>query len=177
MVEISAALHPANLTERPNVSPGNYRLVARASRFNNGYPAASATLKITQKPHLPLAFGSALESEEMLSRHRATLGQGQKNVYEIPIPQSYDGEPILGWLISLQQFQGSNTTLKVFHQEGVSNPEVKVSDQNTLLLVPPWWQPDRTWYLSVDANTITDYEVSSSPVHTEATWNMPDAFG
>lgn len=160
-----------------NVSPGTYRLVARASRFADGYPNGRATLTITRKSNIPLAFGPSLATEALPSTHRATLSKGQKNVYEVAIPPTLEGEPILGWMIKLKQFQGVNTTLKAFHQEGGANPEVKVTGQKSLLLVPPWWQPDRTWFLSVEADEITDYEILSAPVAVEATWTMADAFG
>jgi putative transcriptional regulator len=84
---------------------------------------------------------------------------------------------MLGWLLLLKQFQGSGLMLKVFSQEGESILEVKVTDQNTLVLAPPWWRPDRTGYLSVKASTISDCEISSGPVETERSWSMPNALG
>jgi hypothetical protein len=61
-----------------SVVPGNYYLVARASEFSNGYPTGSATLKISKKPNIPMAFGSALETTEVLSKYWATLGPGKE---------------------------------------------------------------------------------------------------
>jgi len=42
--------------------------------------------------------------------------------------RDYEGQQMLGWLLSLKQFQGSGLTLKVFSQEGESILEVKVTD-------------------------------------------------
>ena len=110
--------------------------------------------QLSTKPNIPMVFGSALETTEVLSKYWATLGPGkEEHIYEIPVPRDYEGQQMLGWLLLLKQFQGSGLMLKVFSQEGESILEVKVTDQNTLVLAPPWWRLDCTGYLSVKAST------------------------
>lgn len=158
-----------------NVAPGRYRLVLRACPSGGTFPSAACRLSISVKEHLPLAFGPLLETPTLSSRHQAQLVKGQKNLYSVNVPATYNGQEVRGWLIYTRQLSGT-TGLRAFRLGGTTQ-EIAVSGQNSLLLAPPWFTPGQTWYLSVDGEGVAEYEVESRPVQLEQSpWVLPALF-
>lgn len=82
---------------------GHYNIQGSADRELG---TGSATLVIRAMDNLALAFDPVLETPELPATVSGTLLDGQRRVHVIDVPESVDGEPLLGMLLHLQASEG-----------------------------------------------------------------------
>ncbi len=161
-----------NLITVPNPPAGTYSLSIRADDLSSVYPDATADLVIVARPRTALNFASSQNGNGLSNSDTKQLADGQKQFYEIAVPATLSGQPVLGWMLKLNHAQG-DTTLKIYKQWGNPGSGISVTG-NTALIVPPFLTFNETWFIEVTATGLTQYTLSSEPVTlARPAWTMP----
>lgn len=151
---------------------GAYRLTIAAPVNED----SSFTLQIRSVPNIALNFSATQNGNGDSHTHSQQTFAGQKIFYQVEVPAMIEGQPVLGWRLSLDIVQGSVTLYanQTFSQLE-SGGSLSRSSTGDMIVVPPVLTPG-TWYLEVAAGGLADYTVTSSPVllHRPA-WAMPAA--
>lgn len=156
----------------PNPPAGTYSFTVRADESSGIiYPDATGDVVIVAKPRGVLNFASSLNGNGLSHTDTKQLADGQKQFYEVQVPATLSGQPVLGWLVKVNHGQG-DTTLRVYKQWG--NPAAGVSiTGNTGLIVPPFLTFNETWFIEVTATGLTQYTLTSQPITLERpAWQM-----
>jgi hypothetical protein len=165
-------LYEANLITLTNPPAGTYSLTVQADPVSGAYPAATATLVVRQVARLPLNYDVSLNGNGLSHTASRQLLDTQKDFFEVPVPTTLAGQPVIGWLIKMNNLQG-DTTLKIYKTWGASNTGITIAG-NTALVVPPFLTPGDTWFVEVTGTGLTNYTITSLPVTLERpVWTMP----
>ncbi|WP_367873923.1 hypothetical protein [Luteolibacter sp. Populi] len=161
-----------SLITLPNPPAGTYSLTLRADDLSSAYPDATANLVIVAKPRTVLNFASSLNGNGFSHSDTKQLGDAQKQFYEIAVPATLAGQPVLGWLVKVNHAQG-DTSLKIYKQWGNTAGGISITG-NTALIVPPFLTFNETWFIEVTAAGLTSYTITSQPLLLERpAWQMP----
>jgi len=161
-----------SLITLPNPPAGTYSLTVRADDVSSTYPEATADLVIVARQRGVLNFASSLNGNGLSHTDTKQLANAQRQYYEIPVPATLAGQPVLGWIVKVNHGQG-DTTLNIYKQWGNPAAGVNVTG-NTALIVPPFLTLNETWFVEVIANGLTQYTITSQPVTLERpVWSMP----
>ena len=156
----------------PNPPAGTYSLTLRADDLSNTFPDATVDLVIVAKPRGVLNFASSLNGNGFSHSDTKQLADAQKQFYEVSVPATLSGQPVLGWQVKVNHGQG-DTTLRIYKQWGNPGSGVSITG-NTGLIVPPFLTFNETWYIEVTATGLTHYTITSQPVTLERpAWQMP----
>lgn len=156
----------------PNPPAGTYSLTLRADEISTTYPDATGDLVIVAKPRGVLNFASSLNGNGFSHSDTKQLADAQKQFYEVQVPATLSGQPVLGWQVKVNHGQG-DTTLRIYKQWGSPGNGVTITG-NTGLIVPPFLTFNETWYIEVTASGLTQYTITSQPVLLERpAWQMP----
>jgi hypothetical protein len=101
----------------PNPPAGTYSLTLRADDLSSVYPDATADLVIVAKPRTVMNFAASQNGNGFSNSDTKQLADAQKQFYEIAVPATLSGQPVLGWLLKVNHGQG-DTTLKIYKQWG-----------------------------------------------------------
>lgn len=156
----------------PNPPAGTYSLTLRADDLSSVYPDATADLVIVAKPRTVMNFAASQNGNGFSHSDTKQLADAQKQFYEVAVPSTLSGQPVIGWLLKVNHGQG-DTTLRIYKQWG--NPGSGITIQgNTALVVPPFLTFNETWFIEVTATGLTQYTITSQPVTLERpAWTMP----
>ncbi|MCW1926457.1 hypothetical protein OKA05_28155 [Luteolibacter arcticus] len=157
----------------PNPPAGIYSLTVRADEVGTGvYPDATGDLVIVARPRTTLNFAAIQNGNGLSHSDTKQLATGQKQFYEIAVPATLTGQPVIGWILKVNHAQG-DTTLRVYRTWGNTATGIQVTG-NTALIVPPFLTFDETWFVEVTASGLTNYTLTSQPVTLERpVWQMP----
>jgi hypothetical protein len=156
----------------PNPPAGTYSLTLRADDLSSVYPDATADLVIVAKPRGVLNFASSQNGNGFSHSDTKQLADAQKQFYEVAVPTTLAGQPVLGWIVKVNHAQG-DTTLRIYKQWGNPGEGVSITG-NTGLIVPPFLTFGETWFIEVTATGLTNYTITSQPVVLERpAWQMP----
>ncbi len=168
----TVATYDDNLITISNPPAGPYRLNLRADPVSSNYPDASANLVVRQKPRLPLNFASSLNGNGLSNTDSRQLLDTEKSFYEVPVPTTVGGQPVVGWILRSNVLQGS-ATIRVYKTWGNPGTGIQVSSR-TAVITPPFLTPGDTWYVEVQGNGLTNYTITSEPVTLERpVYTMP----
>ncbi len=168
----SARVLADSLITIPNPPSGTYSLTLRADDLSSVYPDATADLVIVAKPRTVLNFAASLNGNGFSHSDTKQLADAQKQFYEIAVPATLAGQPVLGWLVKVNHGQG-DTSLKIYKQWGNTAGGISITG-NTGLVVPPFLTFNETWFIEVTATGLTNYTITSQPVLLERpAWQMP----
>ena len=152
-------------------APGVYSVIVRASANPASHTTAaldaSANLVIRPKPRVPLNFASSMNEGGGSNTDTRQITDGERSFYEVPIPATLSGEPVIGWILRTSFQQGSGS-IKVYKTWGNSNGGISVTTR-TAVIVPPFLTPGDTWFVEVTGSGLTNYTITSEPV----TLNQP----
>jgi hypothetical protein len=154
-----------NLITVANPPAGTYNLTVRADTVSGLYPDASADLVVRQLPRLPLNYAASLNGNGLSDTATRQLLDSQKDFFEVAVPTTLGGQPVIGWLIKVNHLQG-DTTLRIYKTWGNSGTGITVSN-NTALVVPPFLTPGDTWFVEVQGTGLTNYTITSLPITLE----------
>ncbi|MCW1884761.1 hypothetical protein OKA04_08475 [Luteolibacter flavescens] len=157
----------------PNPPAGTYSLTVRADDSPTGvFPDATADLVIVARPRTAMNFAASQNGNGLSHSDTKQLANGQKQFYEVSVPATLSGQPVLGWILKVNHAQG-DTTLKIYKTWGNTGTGITVTG-NTALIVPPFLTFDETWFIEVAATGLTNYTLTSQPVTLERpAWQMP----
>ena len=97
----------------PNPPAGTYSLTVRADDLSSTYPDATADLVIVARPRTALNFASSQNGNGLSHTDTKQLANGQKQFYEVSVPATLSGQPVLGWIVKVNHGQG-DTTLNIY---------------------------------------------------------------
>jgi len=161
-----------NLITVTNPPAGTYSVTVRAEAVGSDYPDATCNLVIRQVPRVPLNFAASLNGNGQSHTATRQLLDTQKDFFEIAVPNTLGADPVIGWLIKVNNLQG-DTTLRIYKTWGNPGTGITVSG-NTALVVPPFLTPGDTWFIEVTGTGLTNYTITSLPVTLERpVWVMP----
>jgi hypothetical protein len=165
-------IYDANLITITNPPAGDYRLSVRAEAVGSDYPNATADLVVRQVSRLPLNYADSLNGNGLSHTATRQLLDTQKDFFEVAVPTTLQSEPVIGWLIKVNNLQG-DTTLRIYKTWGNPGTGITVSG-NTALVVPPFLTPGDTWFVEVTGTGLTNYTITSLPITLERpVWSMP----
>ena len=145
----------------------------------NGVPGAgSFRLHIRSLRVEALSFSSLVNSNNYTNSITGSLADGLRSYFSVDIPESLNGEPVLGWYLKLNSLQGTPQVRirpgNVLPQDGAA--EVSYYYPAGLVLAPPYFRPGR-WIVEVRAVGDSQFTLTSERVTLERpAWTMP-AFG
>ena len=167
-----ARTYEDNLITITNPPAGTYSLTVRAELVSANYPDATADLVIRQVPRLPLNYAASLNGNGQSHAATRQLLDTQKDFFEVAVPSTLSSQPVIGWLIKMNNLQG-DTTLRIYKTWGNPGTGITVSG-NTALIVPPFLTLGDTWFVEVTGTGLTNYTITSLPVTVERpVWTMP----
>jgi len=174
---VSYSWYSPTLITLPNPTATNYSLTVQASSYQGGtYLDAIFTVHVRQMPTPALVFDASLNSGGMSNVATGTLLNGQSVYYQVTVPATLNGQPVIGWKLDVAQTTGT-PSLRV-------RPGLPPDDYNTYngtspfntgeaIIVPPYLTPG-VWYVEVKGSGITSYTLTSSALQLERpAWTMP----
>jgi hypothetical protein len=168
-----------NLITVPNPQSSMYSLSVVASKISEDYPDAAYVLRV-RAPAIPiLNFSSELNTNGQTNAASGVLADNQRAFYQVQVPASVDGAPVLGWKLDLSALDGTPSVRvrkDLLPDEGMWNG-TSPFNKPTATIVPPYLSPG-TWYVEVKGGGATNYKLVSSVITTNTLdhplWVMPE---
>jgi hypothetical protein len=167
-----------NLITIPNVPPGPYSLSVYGSSVSGNYPDDSYVVRV-RAPVVPqLSFSPDFDSGNLTNVTSGVLADNQRAFYQVIVPASVAGAPILGWKLDLTALNGTPSVRVRQNYLPDDNGSDGTSPFNTVTatIVPPYLTPG-TWYVEVKGSGSTTYSLTSSVITTNTLkhllWVMP----
>ncbi|HEV2318840.1 MAG TPA: hypothetical protein VGV18_03770, partial [Verrucomicrobiae bacterium] len=161
----------------PNPTVTNYALTVQASPYVSGtYLNANYTLHIREMPTPTLVFDPSLNTVTSSNVAAGTLLNGQSAFYQVTVPGTLNGQPVIGWNLTVMETTGT-PTIRVRPDLLPDNlsPYDGTSpwDTGQAVIVPPYLTPG-VWYIEVKGSGITSYTLTSSALQLKRPpWTMP----
>jgi hypothetical protein len=160
----------------PNPTPTNYSLTVQASYLAGLIPDAIYTVHIREMPTPALVFDPSLNSGGFSNVATGTLLSGQSAYYQVTVPATLNGQPVIGWVLSVAQTSGK-ASIRV--RQGALPDDINYYDGTSpfqtsqSIIVPPYLTPG-TWYVEVKGAGITSYTLTSASLQlNRPAWVMP----
>jgi hypothetical protein len=155
----------------PNVSAGFYSLTVQADPATD----VSQTVVIRQLNAQDLAFDRTLSTPGLTNVSAGALADLQHAYFRVTVPATFNGQPVLGWKLTLEHTQG-NPRLRV-RKSTLPDDNFNVGNSpwnlEQMAIVPPYLTPG-TWYVDVQGQGTSQYKLTSSVLLLERpAWNMP----
>src|SRR5262249_198445 len=145
----------------PNPVATNYSLTVQASGSGSIFPDALFTVHIRQIPSPALAFDPTLNGPGVSNVVTGNLLNGQSAFYQVTVPPTLNGQPVIGWRLNVSQTSGA-ATIRV--RQGATPDESTSTSpfvSTEAIIVPPYLTPG-TWFVEVRAAGLTTYTLTSS---------------
>jgi hypothetical protein len=176
----SVWLSPSLITV-PNPVATNYALTVQASaNVGNTYLNANYTLHIRQMPTPVLVFDPSLNTLTTSNVATGTLLNGQSAFYQVTVPATLNGQPVIGWTLTVAQTTGAP---RIRVRPGLLPDSLSPYDGTSpwdtgqATIVPLYLTPG-VWYVEVNATGITSYTLTSSALYLKRPpWTMPPVGG
>lgn len=165
----------ARIITLPNVSAGLYSLNLQADPTTD----VSQTLVIRQLAPQDLAFDRTLSTPALTNVATGALADLQHAYFRVTIPATFNGQPVLGWKLTLEHTQG-NPRLRV-RKDTVPDDGYNMGNSpwnfEQMAIVPPYLTPG-TWYVDVQGQGSSQFQLSSGALLLERpAWDMPAVGG
>lgn len=164
-----------NVITIANPAPANYSITAQATGSGVNFPDADYKLRVRSLPVVNVNFDWQLNTNGLFNFADAILQDGFSTYYRVQVPPSLNGEPVIGWKLSLSALYGS-PRMRV-------RPSALPDDRGTngtsayfpreAVFVPDYLTPG-TWYVEVKAAGLTEFTLTSEALRLERpAWVMP----
>jgi len=166
----------STLFTMPNPVPGTYTLVVKGRANSSGnYTDASYTLHLQEMLIPELNFGSDLNTNGLPNMVSGILDDNERVFFKFVIPDSYAGQPVIGWKLDLIQTSGL-ASLRVrkdlLPADANSNTGMPFTPSQAII-VPPFLT-NGVWYVEVKGAGSTAFTLTSNPLMLERpAWIMP----
>jgi large repetitive protein len=169
----------ATLLTVPNPQPGAYSVSVYGADDGSGtYPNGSYQLEVRARPAPQLSVSPDFDSGSLTNVASGLLADSESDFYEVIVPASAAGAPVLGWKLDLTVSNGTPSLRVRQNLLPDDNGADGTSPFNvvTATIVPPYLQPG-TWYVQVKASGSTAFSLTSSVITTNTLkhplWVMP----
>ena len=160
----------------PNPTATNYSLTVQASSSGSLYPDEISTVHIRQMPTPVLIFDASLNGGGLSNVANGVLLDGQSAFYQVVVPATLNGQPVIGWKLDVAQTAG---TPKIRVRPGALPDDYNYYDGTSPfvtsegIMVAPYLSPG-TWYVEVRGTGLTTYTLTSSNLQlNRPAWAMP----
>ncbi|MCF7734366.1 MAG: hypothetical protein K9N23_21975, partial [Akkermansiaceae bacterium] len=169
----NGALAHGTVATFANPPAGPFTIAVRSRADNSGnYRESTADLVVTPLPPIPLNFGSYANSGGGTNQDTRQIIDNQKVLYQVEVPATVAGQPVLGWKLDAHLAQG-DVRFKVFQDAATRTPYFE-STLDTVIVAPPFLIPGGTWFVEITGIGITEYTLTSDPVGLlRPAWTMP----
>jgi len=160
----------------PNPTATNYSLTVQASSSGSVYPDEISTVHVRQMPTPRLTFDPSLNSGGFSNVANGVLLNGQSAFYQVVVPATLNGQPVIGWKLDVAQTAGTprirvrpGTLPDDYNYYGGTSPFAT----SEAITVAPYLTPG-TWYVEVRGTGLTTYTLTSSNLQlNRPAWAMP----
>ncbi len=172
------AWHDASVITVPAAQPGVYNLSIYASTAAGDYPEAAYALVVRGLPTPQLSFTPELNGGGLTNVASGQLADNERAFYQVTVPSTVNGSPILGWQLDLAS---SNGTPSVRVSQGARPDDLNLGATipfatPSATIAPPYLTPG-VWYVEVKGAGSTTYSLTSTAITTNrlkhALWAMP----
>jgi uncharacterized protein YmfQ (DUF2313 family) len=159
----------------PNPTATNYSLTVQALSSGSLYPDEISTVHIRQMPTPALTFDASLNGGGFSNVANGVLLNGQSAYYQVVVPATLNGQPVIGWKLDVTQTAGT-PSIRVRpgllpDDNGYDGTSPFVTSE--AITVPPYLTPG-TWYVEVRGAGLTTYTLTSSNLLLKRpAWAMP----
>ena len=166
-----------NLITLRNPDSGTYSLLMNAATDSTGQnPDASYTLQVMPLPTPLLNISSLLNTNGGTNVATGTLADTESAFYEVIVPATVDGAPVLGWNLNLTESSGSAMVRVRPNALPDNNCDTTEFESGSIVVAPPYLAPG-IWYVEVNASGSTTFTLTSSVITTNSLtrspWVMP----
>ncbi len=159
----------------PNVAAGPYALTIHADPATD----ANFTLVVRQLAAQDLAFDRTVSTPSLTNVSSGLLSDLQHTYFRVTVPATFNGQPVLGWKLTLDHTQG-NPRLRV-RKDTLPDDNYNVGNSpwnfDQMAIVPPYLTAG-TWYVDVQGQGSSQFTLTSSVLLLERpAWNMPAVGG
>lgn len=167
----------ASLLTLPNPEPGIYSLLVKAAQTSlNEYPDATYTLRLRRSEVPRLNFAASQNTNGLSNFTAGQLADGQSTFYQVMVPATLQGQPVIGWRLDLAQTLGQpmvRVRKDLLPSDETSPYVTSPFAQNMTILVPPYLSPG-TWFVEVRGQGNTDFTLNSQSLALDRpAWVMP----
>ncbi|MFZ0826140.1 MAG: CARDB domain-containing protein, partial [Verrucomicrobiia bacterium] len=162
----------------PNPVPGTYSLLVNASATGNGLvPDDTYGVRISQLTTPNLNISSLLNTNGGTNVAAGTLAATESAFFEVNVPSSINGAPVLGWNLALSESSGSPSVRVRQNLLPANTCDTTAFASGSIVVAPPYLTPG-TWYVEVNsAIGSASFTLTSSVITTNTTtrspWVMP----
>jgi len=161
----------------PNPRAGTLALSVYGTSANGGYdsyPDSSYTLRVRRHSLPVLNFNASLNMNGFSNMATGLLANSQREFYRVDVPAMMNGQPVVGWRLSLVETQGV-ASIRV-RKDLLPEDDTYDSSpyQNSAVLIAPPYLTPGTWYVEVKGNGSTAFTLTSANfVPDRPVWTMP----
>ncbi|HUA66043.1 MAG TPA: hypothetical protein VME24_09355 [Alphaproteobacteria bacterium] len=164
----------------PNPAVTNYALTVQASAYvNSTYLNADYTLHIREMPTPALVFDPSLNTVTASNVATGTLLNGESAYYQVTVPSTLNGQPVIGWVLSVTETTGT-PSIRVrpgLLPDNLGEDGTSPFNTSQAIIVPPYLTPG-VWYVEVNGSGITSYTLTSSALYLQRpAWTMQPVGG
>lgn len=123
---------------------------------------ASADLVIRVLQPQRLNFSSTENGNGFSHTHSRAMLNGQRQFYEVQVPATLSGQPILGWWLRLDA-TSSSLAMRVRDVPDFTADPLATYYAEDMILSPPYFMPGHTYYVELDADDGLSYTLTSQP--------------
>jgi large repetitive protein len=164
----------AALITVPNPTPGVYSAVVKARASAGNFSDASYHLRVREILTPEINFGAYLNTNGLNNVVSGSLEDNQRAFFIVHVPATYNGAPVLGWKLDLQQTSGS-ASVRVRKDLLPSDSPVTGTPFTTAeAIIASPYLTNGTWYVEVKGSNSTSFTLTSNPLLVERpAWVMP----
>ena len=161
-----------NLITIPNSPAGSYSLVLKASSYLEG----ACRVRIQQIAPPLFNFTSQFNGNGGTNVVSGILADNERAFFQVVVPDTVDGAPVLGWYLFLSQTNGSPAVRVRQNLLPETTCDTTVFATGSIIIAPPFLNPG-LWYVEVKGGGNTAFSLASSAITTNTTrrtpWVMP----
>ena len=172
-----------NLITIPNPQAGVYSLSVYGAIVNSGppyytnsYADASYVLEVNAPVVPQLSISPDFDSGNLTNLVSGVLADTEHSYYQVIVPASVVGAPVLGWELQLATLTGSPSVRVRQNLLPDNTCDTTAFASPNAIIVPPYLVPG-TWYVDVVGGGSTAYTLTSSVITTNTlahpVWMMP----
>jgi hypothetical protein len=158
----------------PNPVKGPYSVLVKARPLGAIAQNAVYTMRVQEILVPELNFTSEQNTNGLSHEVSGLLQDNERAFFKINIPQTLDGQPIIGWKLDLSQTSGQ-ALMRVSREILPSDQSTNIMafTSSTAIIAPPYLT-NGTWFVEVKAVGSTYFRLRSSPLELERpAWVMP----
>jgi hypothetical protein len=160
----------------PNPTAGTYNVAVKATLSGGAYVDAGYDLRVREIIPSLLNISSQFNTNGGTNAISGTLADNGRAFYQVTVPATLGGAPVLGWQLNLSETNGTPTVRVRQNLLPDNTCDSTAFASGSIIVAPPYLTPG-TWYVEVRGGGDTAFTLASSVITTNtmqrAPWTMP----